>query len=32
MVNAPPLYVDNCTLFENELQGGKRLKINNDEN
>ena len=28
----PPLYVHNCTLFENELQGGKRLIFNNDEN
>ena len=32
MQSSPPLYVDNCTLFENELQEGKRLKINDDEN
>ena len=32
MQSSPPLYVDNCTLFENELQGGKRLIFNNDEN
>lgn len=30
--STPPLYVDNCTLFENELQEGKRLNFNIDEN
>ena len=31
MVNTP-LYVHNCTLFENELQEGKHLNFNIGEN
>lgn len=30
--STPPFYVDNCTPIKNELQEGKRLIFNNDEN